>query len=129
MCQVIAECVDGRTGRVKIPGFYEDVLPPSKAELEDFRRSGFTVNGFKKDHLFKSLRTNDALDVMKPLTAEKQPTGRLARAASLKEDLDAKPPLAVVWSQDGRKFFPISDRPLTLTDEDHLRRIDWFIKR
>ena len=57
---------------MKIPGFYDDVVPPTKKELEDFARSGFTVAGFKKDHLFKSLRTNDALDLMKRIWA--QPT-------------------------------------------------------
>ena len=69
LMQLVADCLDAKTGRVKIPGFYEDVVAPSKAELEDFRRSGFTVSGFKKDHLFKSIRTNDALDVMKRIWA------------------------------------------------------------
>src|SRR5262252_3083814 len=65
LCQVISECVDGKTGRVKIPGFYADVVPPTKREIEDLRKCGFTVKDFKKDHLFKSLRVNDALEVMK----------------------------------------------------------------
>jgi len=72
LMKLVSECFDATTGRVKIPGFYDDVVPPTKAELEDFRRSGFTVAGFKKDHLFKSIRTNDALDVMKRIWA--QPT-------------------------------------------------------
>ena len=65
LCQLIAECVDGKTGKVKIPGFYKDVVPPTKKELEDLRKCGFTVKDFKKDHLFRSLRVNDALEVMK----------------------------------------------------------------
>jgi acetylornithine deacetylase/succinyl-diaminopimelate desuccinylase-like protein len=65
ICQLIAECVDGRTGRVKIPGFYSDVVAPSKKELEDLKKSGFTVGGFKKDHLLRSLRVDDPLEVMK----------------------------------------------------------------
>jgi acetylornithine deacetylase/succinyl-diaminopimelate desuccinylase-like protein len=65
MCQLVAECVDGRTGRVKIPGFYSDVVPPSKKDLEDLKNCGFTVSGFKKDHLFKKLRVEDPLEVMK----------------------------------------------------------------
>jgi acetylornithine deacetylase/succinyl-diaminopimelate desuccinylase-like protein len=69
LMQVVSECFDAKTGKVKIPGFYKDVVPPTKAELEDFRKSGFTVAGFKKDHLFKSTRTNDALDVMKRIWA------------------------------------------------------------
>jgi acetylornithine deacetylase/succinyl-diaminopimelate desuccinylase-like protein len=69
LMKLVNECFDATTGRVKIPGFYDDVIPPTKAELEDFKRSGFTVAGFKKDHLFKSIRTNDVLDVMKRIWA------------------------------------------------------------
>jgi acetylornithine deacetylase/succinyl-diaminopimelate desuccinylase-like protein len=65
LCQLIAECVDGKTGKVKIPGFYKDVVPPTKKELEDLKKCGFTVKDFKRDHLFRSLRVNDALEVMK----------------------------------------------------------------
>ncbi|HEY7370335.1 MAG TPA: M20/M25/M40 family metallo-hydrolase [Thermoanaerobaculia bacterium] len=65
MAQLISECVDAKTGKVKIPGFYSDVVAPTKKELADLRKSGFSVKEFKKDHLFKSLRTNDAVDVMK----------------------------------------------------------------
>ena len=65
MCSLIAECVDGRTGKVKIPGFYRDVVPPTKQELADMKRSGFTTAGFKKDHHFKSIRTSDPLEIMK----------------------------------------------------------------
>jgi acetylornithine deacetylase/succinyl-diaminopimelate desuccinylase-like protein len=65
ICQLISECVDGKTGRVKIPGFYTDVVAPSKKELEDLKQCGFTVRDFKKDHLFKSLRVEDPLEIMK----------------------------------------------------------------
>ncbi|HSB36874.1 MAG TPA: M20/M25/M40 family metallo-hydrolase [Thermoanaerobaculia bacterium] len=65
LCQLIAECVDGKTGKVKIPGFYKDVVPPTKQELADLKKCGFTVKDFKRDHLFRSLRVNDALEVMK----------------------------------------------------------------
>ena len=65
LMKLVSECFDATTGRVKIPGFYDDVVPASRAELADFKRSGFTVAGFKKDHMFKSIRTNDPLDVMK----------------------------------------------------------------
>jgi len=61
LAQLISECVDGRTGRVKIPGFYADVVPPTKRELEDLKNCGFTVKDFKKDHLFRSLRVDDPL--------------------------------------------------------------------
>jgi acetylornithine deacetylase/succinyl-diaminopimelate desuccinylase-like protein len=65
LSHLLSECVDGKTGRVKIPGFYADVVPPTKKELEDLKRSGFTVKDFKRDHLFRSLRVDDPLEVMK----------------------------------------------------------------
>ena len=63
---------DPRTGRVKVPGFYDDVVPLTRAEREDFRRSGFTVRGFRRDNRLRRLRTDDALDVMERIWA--QPT-------------------------------------------------------
>ncbi len=65
ICQLISECVDARTGKVKIPGFYKDVVPPTKKEIEDLRRCGFSTAGFKKDHLFKSLRVTDPIEIMR----------------------------------------------------------------
>jgi len=65
ICELIAQCFDAKTGRVKIPGFYDDVVKPTKKELEDLKRSGFTTREFKKDHLLKSLRVDDPLEVMK----------------------------------------------------------------
>jgi len=72
LCQLVSECVDGRTGKVKIPGFYKDVVPPTRQELADLKRCGFTTAGFKKDHMFKSLRVNDAMEIMKRIWC--QPT-------------------------------------------------------
>jgi acetylornithine deacetylase/succinyl-diaminopimelate desuccinylase-like protein len=69
LMQLVSEMYDARSGRVKIKGFYDDVEPPSKEELRDFRNSGFTVKQFKKDHLFRSLRSDNALDVMKRIWA------------------------------------------------------------
>ena len=65
LCQLIAECFDARTGDVKIPGFYDDVVEPSPAELEELEKSGFSVQTFKRDHQFKSLRVTDPVEVMK----------------------------------------------------------------
>jgi len=69
LMQLVSEMYDARTGKVKIKGFYDGVVPPTKRELEDFRNSGFTIKGFKKDHLFKSIRSDDAMDVMKRIWA------------------------------------------------------------
>jgi acetylornithine deacetylase/succinyl-diaminopimelate desuccinylase-like protein len=65
ICALMADCVDGRTGKVKIPGFYKDVVPPTRQELQDLKRCGFTTAGFKKDHLFKSIRVSDPVEIMK----------------------------------------------------------------
>ncbi|MFY9550069.1 MAG: M20/M25/M40 family metallo-hydrolase [Thermoanaerobaculia bacterium] len=65
LCQLISECMDGKTGKVKIPGFYKDVVPPTKKELEDLKKCGFTVRDFMRDHMFRSLRVYDPLEVMK----------------------------------------------------------------
>jgi acetylornithine deacetylase/succinyl-diaminopimelate desuccinylase-like protein len=69
LMQLVSEMYDAKTGKVKIKGFYDDVVPPSKRELDDFRNSGFTIRQFKKDHLFKSIRTEDPVDVMKRIWA------------------------------------------------------------
>lgn len=69
LAQLISAMYDARTGRVKMKGFYDDVIPPSRQEIADFRKSGFSIAQFKKDHLFKSIRSNDATDVMKRIWA------------------------------------------------------------
>jgi acetylornithine deacetylase/succinyl-diaminopimelate desuccinylase-like protein len=69
LMKLVCEMYDATSGKVKIKGFYDDVVPPSRQELEDFRRSGFTVKKFKKDHGFKSIRSEDAVDVMKRIWA------------------------------------------------------------
>jgi acetylornithine deacetylase/succinyl-diaminopimelate desuccinylase-like protein len=71
LCDVIAQCYDARTGRVKIKGFYDDVVEATKAETQSFLKSGFTAAGYKKAHELKSIRPNlktDA-DVLKAFMA------------------------------------------------------------
>ncbi len=72
ICQLIANIFDARTGRVKIPGFYKDVVPPTRAEIQDLKASGFTTAAFKKDHQFKSMRVTDPVEIMKRIWC--QPT-------------------------------------------------------
>jgi acetylornithine deacetylase/succinyl-diaminopimelate desuccinylase-like protein len=69
LMQLVSEMYDARTGKVKVKGFYDDVEQPSKHELNEFRSSGFSVKKFKSDHMFKSLRTEDPLEVMKRIWA------------------------------------------------------------
>ncbi len=69
LMKLVAQMYDAQTGEVKIKGFYDDVVKPSRKELDDFRKSGFSVRQFKKDHLFKTIRTNNATEVMKRIWA------------------------------------------------------------
>lgn len=72
LCQLIAECYDARTGRVKIPGFYEDVAKLSRQELAGFLSSGFKVAKFKEAHELKKIRAGSAKEMMQRLWT--QPT-------------------------------------------------------
>jgi acetylornithine deacetylase/succinyl-diaminopimelate desuccinylase-like protein len=67
LMKVVSELMDGETGRVKVPGFYKDVIKPSKDELEGWLQSGFSIETFKRDHALRSMRTEDPLKVMKRL--------------------------------------------------------------
>ena len=69
LMKLVTEMYDATTGKVKIKGFYDDVEPPTRAELEDFRTSGFSMRAFMKDHQFKSVRTRQPMDVMKRIWA------------------------------------------------------------
>jgi acetylornithine deacetylase/succinyl-diaminopimelate desuccinylase-like protein len=65
LCQVVSQCYDAKTGKVKIPGFYADVKPASKKELDSFMSSGFDMKRWRKVYGFRSLRTNNAADLLK----------------------------------------------------------------
>jgi acetylornithine deacetylase/succinyl-diaminopimelate desuccinylase-like protein len=66
---LVCKIHDPDTGRVKIPGFYADVVAPTRRELEEFRRSGFSLRAYKRDFRLRSLRTDDPLEVMKRMWA------------------------------------------------------------
>lgn len=69
LCALVNDCVDAQSGRVKIPGFYDDVVPPTKKEIENFLASGFRVERFKKAYGFRSLRTQDPAEVLRRIWA------------------------------------------------------------
>lgn len=69
LAEIVARCVDARTGKVRIPGFYDDVVPASRAELQSFVDSGFKVSEFKKAHGLKRLRVDSAGAVTKAIWA------------------------------------------------------------
>lgn len=72
LMKLVGEMHDATTGRVKIKGFYDDIDPITRRELDEFRNSGFSIKQFKKDHMFHSIRSDDPMDVMKRIWA--QPT-------------------------------------------------------
>lgn len=69
LMEVANACLDARTGRVKIPGFYDDVIEPTKEELKSFLKSGFQVRHFKNAYGFHSLRAQHPVDVMRRIWA------------------------------------------------------------
>ena len=71
LAQVVSQCYDAKTGKVKIPGFYEDVVPATKAEVNSFVNSGFTTKGYQKAHELKTIRPNmkSEADVLKAFMA------------------------------------------------------------
>lgn len=64
IAQIITECYDESTGKVKIPGFYDDVRPVTKKELNGIMASGFSIEEFMKDHEIFSLRSEDKQRVL-----------------------------------------------------------------
>jgi acetylornithine deacetylase/succinyl-diaminopimelate desuccinylase-like protein len=69
LCAIAHACMDARTGRVKIPGFYDKVATPTKSEIRNFLASGFNVERFKTVHGFTSLRATKAEDVLRRIWA------------------------------------------------------------
>jgi acetylornithine deacetylase/succinyl-diaminopimelate desuccinylase-like protein len=65
LMRLVCDLYDPATGRIKIKGFYDDVIPPSKQELNDWANCGFNVRAFKKAHHLKLMRSEDPLEVMK----------------------------------------------------------------
>src|SRR5688572_5214068 len=65
LMQLVCDLYDVRAGKIKIKGFYDEVIPPSKQELQDWLNSGFSTKAFKKAHHLKKMRTEDELEVMK----------------------------------------------------------------
>jgi acetylornithine deacetylase/succinyl-diaminopimelate desuccinylase-like protein len=59
LAQLIAECYDARTGRVRIPHFYDAVRRPTAAERRELARAGFKGAHFKKAHGLRSVRFTD----------------------------------------------------------------------
>ncbi len=69
LIEVAHSCLDAKTGRVKIKGFYDDIVEPTKEEIRSFVKSGFQVKRFKEAYGFSSLRTQDSADLLRRIWA------------------------------------------------------------
>ena len=69
LMDVAQACVNAKTGEVKIPGFYKDVVQPTKEEIRSFLKSGFQVKRFKQAYGFHSHRTDDPAEVTRRIWA------------------------------------------------------------
>lgn len=69
LMQLASKMYDATTGKVKIPGFYDDVAKLTKQEKANFLGSGFTAKYFKKATGLKKMRTEDPLEMMTRLWA------------------------------------------------------------
>jgi acetylornithine deacetylase/succinyl-diaminopimelate desuccinylase-like protein len=69
LMEVANACLNPKTGEVKIPGFYDEVVKPTKAEIASFLKSGFRVKQFKDAYGFHTLRAKDPADVMRRIWA------------------------------------------------------------
>lgn len=69
LCDLVAAMVDGHTGDVKIPGFYDEVRPATEDEVRGFTASGFDPAEFKRVHGFRSLRYEEPADITRRIWA------------------------------------------------------------
>lgn len=70
LCGLVASFMDRDSGRILIPGFYEDVRPVGEGELDGFLTSGFSRDGFMAAHELKLIRQGDAAELMRRLWTE-----------------------------------------------------------
>lgn len=69
LAALITECYDARTGRVKIPGFYEDVRKLTRAERKGFASAGFSRVRFQSAHELHSVRFREDRKLMEAVMA------------------------------------------------------------
>ncbi len=70
LAQLISQCYDASTGKVTIPGFYDDVQPLTDIEMASFLASGFDAERFAGIHKLNSMRTYDTEEVVRRIWAE-----------------------------------------------------------
>ncbi len=72
LAALVCECYDVKTGKIKIPHFYDEVLKPTKLEIDSFLTSGWSPTAFKAAHGLRRLRSADKRALVEAIWA--QPT-------------------------------------------------------
>jgi acetylornithine deacetylase/succinyl-diaminopimelate desuccinylase-like protein len=70
LARVVTEAVDPETRRIRIPGFYDDVLPVDPDEEAGFLQSGFSPESFRAAHELKRMTAPDAPTLMRRIWTE-----------------------------------------------------------
>ncbi len=70
ICALMARCHDASTGRVRIDGFYDDVVAATDKEIEGFVASGFSAALFKQAHELKLIRSTDPAELVRRIWTE-----------------------------------------------------------
>jgi acetylornithine deacetylase/succinyl-diaminopimelate desuccinylase-like protein len=69
LCMMVSEIYDLKTGKIKIPHFYDDVLKPSKGEVDSFLAAGWSPTAFKAAHGLRRLRSADKRELVESIWA------------------------------------------------------------
>ncbi len=126
LAQVITGLYDARTGKVKIPGFYKDVVKPTAKELKSFYASGFNLKKFQEAHELHSLRTKNPKEVMQRIWTN--PTFEVHGIAGgyqgpgvktvVPPFAEAKVSMRLVPKQDPKKIFGLLKKAVARLNKD-----------
>jgi len=70
LSNVVAKCYDPDTGKILIPGFYDNVMEPDKEEIRLWLKSPFNVEDFKRDHGLIKIRSTNRETILRSRWAE-----------------------------------------------------------
>lgn len=127
VAEACSRCIDAKTGKIKIPGVYDDVRKLKPGELESWMESGFEVDQFMQKHGLHSLRSNRLEEVLKAIWA--RPTFEAhglvggymkkdGRMTVLPKETQLLVSMRLVADQDPDKIFELVKRHLEKINPD-----------
>jgi acetylornithine deacetylase/succinyl-diaminopimelate desuccinylase-like protein len=126
LCEIVASCINARTGEIKVPGIDRTWSPPTQEQLDDFLASGFSVASFKAAHGLEKMRTEDPREVTARIWAT--PTFEVHGITGGYQDAGIKtivPPFAeakvsfrLVPGQDPEEVFALFERHVRSLNPD-----------